>query len=65
MENADFVDIFFSGGGGGVIKKLDYFWGSFVCIYRSFTIRSRYRTGIFFWLAYLFIFGGGWWGWCK
>ena len=38
MENADVVDTFC-----GVITKLDYFWGSFLCIYRS-----MYRTGIFF-----------------
>ena len=32
---------------GGVITKLDYFLGSFLCIYRSF-LSSMYRTGIFF-----------------
>ena len=42
MENADFVDTFW-----GVITKLDYFLGSFLCIYRSF-LSSMYRTGIFF-----------------
>ena len=31
----------------GVITKLDYFWGSFLCIYRSL-LSSMYRTGIFF-----------------
>ena len=31
----------------GVITKLDYFWGSFLCIYRS-VLSSMYRTGIFF-----------------
>ena len=42
MENADFVDTFW-----GVITKLDYFLGSFLCIYRSF-LSSMYRTRIFF-----------------
>ena len=40
MENADFVDPFW-----GVITKLDYFLGVFLCIYRSF-LRSMYRTVI-------------------
>ena len=31
----------------GVITKLDYFLGSFLCIYRSF-LSSMFRTGIFF-----------------
>ena len=30
----------------GVITKLDYFLGSFLCIY-SFFLSSMYRTGIF------------------
>ena len=42
MENADFADTFW-----GVITKLDYFFGLFLCIYRSF-LSSMYRTGIFF-----------------
>ena len=42
MVNADFVDTFW-----GVITKLNYFLGSFLCIYRSF-LSSMYRTGIFF-----------------
>ena len=50
----------------GVITKLDYFLGSFLCIYRPF-LSSMYRTGIFFAVAYLlllllfvcFFFGGG------
>ena len=49
MENADFVDTFW-----GVITKLDYFSGSFVCICRSF-LSSMYRTGIFLWVAYLLL----------
>ena len=56
MENADFVDTFW-----GVITKLDYFLGSFLCIYRSF-LSSMYRTGISLWVAYLLLllfFGGG------
>ena len=50
MENADFVDTFW-----GVITKLDYFLGSFLCIYRSF-LSSMYRTGIFLWVAHLLLF---------
>ena len=42
MENADFVDTFW-----GIIIKVDYFLGSFLCIYRSF-LSSMYSTGIFF-----------------
>ena len=58
MENADLVDTF-----GGVITKLDYFLGSFLCIYRSF-LSSMYRTGIFlegclFVVVFFFFFGGG------
>ena len=55
MENADFVDTFW-----GVITKLDYFWGSFLCIYRSF-LSSMYRTGISFvgCLSFFFFLGGG------
>ena len=49
MENADFVDPFW-----GVITKLDYFVGVFLCIYRSF-LSSMYRTGIFF-VGCLFVF---------
>ena len=55
MENADFVDTFW-----GVITKLDYFLGSFLCIYRSF-LSSMHRTGIFLRVAYLLLllfFGG-------
>ena len=50
---------------GGVITKLDYFLGSFLCIYRSF-LSSMYRTGIFF-VGCLFVVV--FWGWvgdgCK
>ena len=57
MEDADFVDTFW-----GVITKLDYFLGSFLCIYRSF-LSSMYRTGIIF-VGCLFVvvvvFFGGW-----
>ena len=58
MENADFVDTFW-----GVITKLDYFLGSFLCIYRSF-LSSMYRTGIFFVgclfvVVVVFLGGGG------
>ena len=67
MENADFVDIFW-----GVIAKLEYFLGSFLCIYRSF-LSSMYRTWIFFvgclFVVFFFFFfffflggGGGGWG---
>ena len=59
MENADFVDTFW-----GIITKLDYFLGSFLCIYRSF-LSSMYRTGIFLRVAYLlllFFWGDGDWG---
>ena len=42
MENADFVDTFW-----GIIIKVEYFLGSFLCIYRSF-LSSMYSTGIFF-----------------
>ena len=35
------------GGGGGGHRNLDYFWGSFLCILRSF-LRSRYSMGIYF-----------------
>ena len=42
MKNADFGDPFW-----GVITKLDYFLGVFLCIYKSF-LSSMYRTGIFF-----------------
>ena len=45
----------------GVITKLDYFWGSFLCIYRSF-LSSMYRTGIFFegclFVVVVVVFGG-------
>ena len=57
MENADFLDTFW-----GVITKLDYFLGSFLCIYRSF-LSSMYRTGIFFvgcLFVVVFFLGGGW-----
>ena len=57
MEDADFVDTFW-----GVITKLDYFLGSFLCIYRSF-LSSMYRTGIFFvgclFVVVVFLGGGG------
>ena len=57
MEDADFVDTFW-----GVIIKLDYFLGSFLCIYRFF-LSSMYRTGIFFvgclFFFFFFFFGGG------
>ena len=48
---------------GGVITKLDYFLGSFLCIYRSF-LSSMYRTGIFFVgclfvVVVVFSWGGG------
>ena len=49
MENADFVDTFW-----GVITKLVYFWGSFLCIYPSF-LSSMYRTGIFFVCCLVFV----------
>ena len=42
----DFADFFFFFffffGGGGVTIKLDYTYGSFLCIYGIF-VRSRYR----------------------
>ena len=38
----------------GVITKLDYFWGSFLCIYRSL-LGSMYRTGIFLLVAHLLL----------
>ena len=57
MENANFVDTFW-----GVITKLDYFLGSFLCIYRSF-LSSMYRTEIFFvgcLFVVVFVFWGVW-----
>ena len=41
-----FCGYFFLGGGGGH-HKTRLFFGSFLCIYRSFS-SSMYRTGIFF-----------------
>ena len=42
--------------------KTRLFWGSFLCIYRSF-LSSMYRTGIFLLVAYLLLlllfWGGG------
>ena len=65
MENEDFVETFW-----GVITKVDYFFGSFLCIYRS-SLSSMYRTGIFFVgclfvvvvvVVFFFFWGGGWGG---
>ena len=45
-----------------VITKLNYIYGSFLCILGSF-FRARYRMGDIFWAAkisfFLFFFGGG------
>ena len=41
---------FLGGGGGGVITNWTIFSGYFNAFYGLF-IRSRYRIGIFFWVA--------------
>ena len=56
MENADFGDTFW-----GVITKLDYFLGSFLCVYRSF-LSSMYKQGYFCGLPICCCFFLGGWG---
>ena len=51
LEYDEIVDIFW-----GVIKILNYFWGSFMCISGLF-LRSRFTVGIIIWGG-----GGGWGG---
>ena len=41
-----------------VITKLNYFWGSFVCIFGPF-LKAKVQNGIFFFFFFFFFFGGG------